>query len=117
MSNLFADKLIAAHFNLFRSGEPGPDEELSETEKMVIARRSHFRRTGRGYVDIQSTKPFTIGWAIGSSPLAILTWIGEKIYTWSDPERLDPVDIIDAVALYWLSGCFATSVIIYNQVS
>lgn len=46
----------------------------------------------------------------------MLAYIGEKIYSWSDPEKLDPQDILDTVALYYLSGSFATSVVIYNQV-
>ena len=117
MSCLYADKLIAAHFNMFRAAEPGPDEELSMAERQIVARREEFRLTGRGYFHVQSTKPFTIGLAIGSSPLAILAWIGEKVYAWSDAERVDPMDILDTVALYFLSGSFATSVMIYNQVS
>lgn len=62
------------------------------------------------------TKPFTIGFAIASSPLAILAYIGEKIYSWSDPERVDQQDILETVALYYLSGSFASSVVIYHQV-
>ena len=73
-------------------------------------------KTGRAYFEIQNTKPFTIGIAIASSPLAVLAWIGEKMYSWSDPERVDPMDILDNVALYFLSGSFATSVLVYNQV-
>lgn len=38
------------------------------------------------------------------------------MYSWSDPERVDMQDILDTVALYYLSGSFATSVVIYNQV-
>jgi len=56
-----------------------------------------------------------VGLAIGCSPLAILAYIGEKIYAWSDPERIDEQDILDTTALYYLSGSFATSVLIYNQ--
>ena len=62
-------------------------------------------------------QPFTIGIAISSSPLALLAYIGEKIYSWSDPERINQQDILDTVALYWLSKSFPTSVVIYNQAS
>ena len=115
MSSLYSEKLIVAHFNIFGAAVPSPEEKLSEIEKRILARRDEFAASGRGYFDIQSTKPFTIGLAIASSPLAVLTWIGEKIYAWSDPERVDPMDILDTVALYFLSGSFATSVVIYNQ--
>lgn len=46
----------------------------------------------------------------------MLAYIGEKIYSWSDPSLVDPKDIIDTVALYYLSGSFASSVLIYEQV-
>ena len=46
----------------------------------------------------------------------MLAYIGEKIHDWTDPERLDPWDIVNTVALYFLSGSFASSVMIYNQV-
>ena len=115
-NNLYSDKLIAAHFNLFIGAEPSPGESLSSFEEKGLARSAEFKEKGQGYVQIQMTKPFTIGLAIGSSPLAVLIWIGEKMYSWSDPERIDPTDIIDTAALYFLSGSFATSVVIYNQV-
>jgi hypothetical protein len=53
--------------------------------------------------------------AVSTSPVALLAYIGEKMYTWSDPTTIDPADVLDTVALYYLSGSFATSVLIYNQ--
>lgn len=119
MSHLYADNMVAAHFNMFHTPDSPADANsgLSTTEKRLLERRKSFAESGRGYFNIQSTKPFTIGIAIGSSPLAVLAYIGEKTYSWSDPARVDPMDIIDTVALYFLSGSFATSVVIYNQVS
>ena len=61
-------------------------------------------------------QPFTIGLAIASSPMATLVWIGEKFYGWSDPSCLDVRDLLDTVALYYLSGSLPTSVMMYNQV-
>ena len=110
---------------------------LSEPEKKQLEQRAQFEASGRAYSMIQGTKvsspcdcsvlwlilsinsrpqPFTIGIAIASSPLAVLTYIGEKFHDWSDPALIDPQDIIDTAALYYLSGSFATSVLMYNQV-
>ncbi len=34
----------------------------------------------------------------------MLAYIGEKIYSWSDPSLVDPKDILDTVALYYPVG-------------
>ncbi|KAI5122858.1 hypothetical protein M0805_003151 [Coniferiporia weirii] len=117
MGTLFPESLPLMHFTMFRAPTPpGTDSNnYTEAEKRIVARRDEFAATGFGYFMIQSTKPFTIGLAIASSPLALLAYIGEKIYSWSDPERFDPQDVLDTVALYFLSGSFASSVLIYNQ--
>ncbi|KAI0343010.1 alpha/beta-hydrolase [Trametopsis cervina] len=117
LASEYADSMTAVHFNMFLV-PPSANLDVSkytEREQAIYARLAHFHQTGRAYYDIQNTKPFTIGIAIASSPLAILSWIGEKFYGWSDPERLDPQDIIDTTALYFLSGSFSSSVVIYNQ--
>ncbi|KAH8111358.1 alpha/beta-hydrolase [Phellopilus nigrolimitatus] len=112
MGSLFPESLTAMHFNMFIAPSvPGIDpSSYSETDRRSKARLNEFRRNGMGYSAIQNTKPFTIGLAIASSPLAVLTYIGEKIYSWSDPGLVDQQDILDTVALYFLSGSFATSV-------
>ncbi|KAL5483596.1 hypothetical protein ACEPAI_8828 [Sanghuangporus weigelae] len=117
MGSMFPDQLSLTHYNMFYTGV-APDNDLSrysESEKKFLKRFSEVKDTEFGYLVIQTTKPFTIGFAIASSPLAILTYIGDKIYGWSDPELLNPLDIIDTTALYYLSGSFATSVMMYYQ--
>ncbi|EJD04934.1 alpha/beta-hydrolase [Fomitiporia mediterranea MF3/22] len=117
LEGLFPDSVVLAHFNfLFLSASPDTDQsKYTDLEKRLLKRRSEFLTSGSGYFQIQSTKPFTIGISIASSPLAVLAYIGEKIYSWSDPKLVDPYDILNTVALYYLSGSFATSVVIYNQ--
>ncbi|KAL5532422.1 hypothetical protein ACEPAF_5992 [Sanghuangporus sanghuang] len=117
MGSMYPDQLSLTHYNMFYTGV-APDNDLScysESEKKFLKRFSEVKDTEFGYLVIQTTKPFTIGFAIASSPLAILTYIGDKIYGWSDPGLLNPLDIIDTTSLYYLSGSFATSVMMYNQ--
>lgn len=135
MGSLYPDAAPTLHFNMFRCPQTSSRDEnaLSESEKVLSARRAEFGKTGHGYLDIQSTKvivfagknsityvlyqPLTIGVAVGASPLAILAYIGEKIYAWSDPGCLNTDDILDTAALYYLSRSFASSVMIYHQVA
>ncbi|EJD04936.1 alpha/beta-hydrolase [Fomitiporia mediterranea MF3/22] len=117
LEGLFPDSVTLSHFNLlFSRPAPEPNQsKYTELENRMLKKGSEFQATGSGYMQIQSTKPFTIGIAIASSPLAVLAYIGEKIYGWSDPSLVDPHDILNTVALYYLSGSFPTSVVIYNQ--
>lgn len=45
----------------------------------------------------------------------MLAYIGEKILAWSDPEHIDMDDLLATVAIYYLTSCFQTSVMIYQQ--
>ncbi|KAL5505055.1 hypothetical protein ACEPAH_7718 [Sanghuangporus vaninii] len=115
MASTYPESVSLAHFNMFVSPIPPEFDKstFSEHEKRMLKRTEETRATGFGYFMLQSTKPFTVGYAVASSPLAALAYIGEKIYSWSDPDLVDPQDILDTVALYYLSGSFPTSVMIY----
>jgi len=87
---------------------------LSENDFKLVKRFEEFRRSGRGYSDIQSTRPSTIGYSV-HTPLGLLAYIGEKFHAWSDPTLLDTNDILTTVALYYLTNTFHTSVMIYKM--
>ncbi|PAV18035.1 alpha beta-hydrolase [Pyrrhoderma noxium] len=117
MASTYPESVSLSHYNMFVAPvDPNVDPSTySEVDKRYISKFQEFSKTGNGYYVIQSTKPFTIGIAIASSPFAIITYIGEKIHGWSDPNLVDPQDILDTSALYYLSRSFPTSVMMYNQ--
>ncbi len=43
-----------------------------------------FLLTGSGYNRQQSTRPQTLAYGLGDSPVAILAWIYEKLVGWTD---------------------------------
>jgi hypothetical protein len=45
----------------------------------------------------------------------MLAYIGEKILAWSDPRLVDMDDLLSIVTIYYLTSCFPTSVMIYQQ--
>ncbi|KAL2837806.1 epoxide hydrolase [Aspergillus pseudodeflectus] len=74
-----------------------------------------FHANGAAYAAIQGTRPATCGLAIGSSPVALLAWIGEKFLQWSDPDSRPSLEyILTNVSFYWLTKCYPTSVWIYR---
>lgn len=60
--------------------------------KDVINRLLRTRKTGTGYLAIQSTKPQTLGYSLADSPVGLLAWIYEKLarasddYPWTEDE-------------------------------
>jgi len=88
---------------------------LSEPEIKALRRSDEFLNIGGGYSAIQSTKPSTIGYSVGVSPLSLLAYIGEKMQAWSDPSCWDDTDLLETVAIYYFTESFHTSVMIYSQ--
>ncbi|KAH8731694.1 Alpha/Beta hydrolase protein [Phaeosphaeriaceae sp. PMI808] len=111
-----------AHVNLL--SHPGirdaasPEDKLSEQDIEWMARMNEFFTTGMAYAKMHGTRPSTIGFVLSSSPIAQLAWIGEKFLAWSDPATRPSLDnILAGVTLYWLTGCFPTSIYTYRAMA
>ncbi|KAH8734206.1 Alpha/Beta hydrolase protein [Ilyonectria robusta] len=92
-----------------RSGKYTPEEAEALRNGMAFFAR------GAAYAAIQGTRPATCGLAIGSSPVALFAWIGEKFIEWSDPESRPSLEhILTNVSYYWFTKCYPTSVWIYR---
>ena len=69
-----------------------------------------FQADGLGYLQLQSTRPQTLAYALTDSPVGQLAWIVEKFKEWTDPAADLPEDAVDRdqlltnVRLYWLTG-------------
>jgi pimeloyl-ACP methyl ester carboxylesterase len=67
-------------------------------------------RTERGYQEIQSTKPQTLGYGLADSPAGLAAWILEKWRAWSDPNcTIDRDLLLTTVTLYWVTGTITSS--------
>ncbi|KZO95951.1 epoxide hydrolase [Calocera viscosa TUFC12733] len=89
---------------------------LTQPEMDGLDRQMQFRKTGLGYVSIQSTKPATIGYALVDHPVGLLAYLGEKYSTWTDPaSKATDDDVVSTVALYFLTRTFHTSVLPYYE--
>ncbi|UZP34374.1 hypothetical protein NXS19_002190 [Fusarium pseudograminearum] len=88
--------------------------EVTEAEKQALARGDDFRTRGSAYAFTHGTRPSTIGLVLSTSPLALLTWIGEKFRDWTDVEP--PTDeTLTSVSLYWLTDTYPTSIYAYRH--
>jgi pimeloyl-ACP methyl ester carboxylesterase len=116
------DHVVGAHINsdplaLALIGAPLPQEapDLSEAEKQSLARMRHYASEGKGYLQIQGTRPQTLAYGLNDSPAGQLAWIVEKFKEWTDPAAEAPEDAVDRdqlltnISLYWFTGAGASA--------
>ena len=110
-------KCKAVHLNTHPMIPPDPEEvksSINDSEKAGLERHNFFLHNGTGYAWEHATRPSTIGFALSSSPLTLLAWIGEKFLDWTDDDPSLDV-ILESVTLYWLTDCAATNLWSYRQ--
>jgi len=109
-----SDPPTAVSFAMF-SGDPATTPGLSEIEKGRVERMKQTALDGRGYLQIQTTRPQTLAYALTDSPAGQLAWIVEKFKEWTDPAAELPEDAVDRdqlltnVSLYWFTRSGASA--------
>jgi pimeloyl-ACP methyl ester carboxylesterase len=111
------DRVLGAHVNtdptaLALIGGMLPDEadDMSDAQKSRLAELRQWEADGRGYLQIQSTRPQTLAYGLNDSPVAQLAWIVEKFKEWTNPGAELPEDAVDRdqlltnVSIYWFTG-------------
>jgi hypothetical protein len=100
---------------------------LSEAEKQSGARSKWFFTKGKGYLDIQSTQPQSLGYGLADSPVGCLAWIYEKLLNWTDDypwkddegkrrnigllflQLMEFPPVLDWISIYWFSRAGITA--------
>jgi hypothetical protein len=68
-------QLPSSQFLLVPGPPPGTSgDDLTATEKAVLAQGMEFYKFGLGYAIEQATKPSTIGFVLASNPIALMAW-------------------------------------------
>ena len=59
-----------------------------------------------GYSFVQRTKPQSLGFGLGDSPIGLLAWLMEKFHGWMDVEHYEmPVEeVLTLVMMHWMQG-------------
>ena len=105
---LIADRL-GIHLEAFAASG------LSGDERQRVEFLARYAAEGKGYLQLQSTRPQGIAYALTDSPVAQLVWIAEKFKEWTDPEAELPEDAVDRdqlltnVSLYWFTRTGASA--------
>jgi len=111
------DRVIGAHvatdptaLALIGGMLPDDAEDMTEAQKDRLKELRGWETDGRGYLQIQSTRPQTLAYGLNDSPAAQLAWIVEKFKEWTNPTIELPEDAVDRdqlltnVSIYWFTG-------------
>lgn len=119
----YGSRAVAIHTNMmFAPPEEGPDMMNGVTEDEVAAIVASAERMGDGtaYMQIQSTRPHSLGFGLEDSPLGLAGWILEKFHAWCDVRDGMPIStdrLIDNLMLYWLTGTATSAARLYCESS
>ena len=110
------DHLVGIHLNMPLAF--GDGQSIGETERKITEDFQRFTSDGSAYQQLQSTRPQSLGYGLVDSPVALASWILEKLWSWSDhagdiTECFSYDQILDNVMLYWLSATGASSARLY----
>jgi epoxide hydrolase len=117
------DHVVGVHVNTLRvlsSGDPAEMSRLTDQERRRVERLEGFMKNGRGYSELQSTRPQTLAYALTDSPVGQLAWIVEMFKRWTDSrerpeEAVDRNQMLTNVMLYWLTRTAGSSARIYYE--
>ena len=120
---LFRSGLLGIHTNrpMYRPRPGDRDVAGPDFDRMRALDRA-YKTEDAGYMQIQKSRPQTIGYALVDSPVAQAAWIYEKLWRWTDhdgkPENAICIDrMLDNVALYWLTASGGSSARLYWEAS
>src|SRR5262245_48090757 len=109
-----SDPPTAVSFAMF-SGDPAATPGLSEADKERVERMKQTALDGMGYLQIQTTRPQTLAYALTDSPIGQLAWIAEKFKEWTDStaelpeEAVDRDQLLTNISIYWFTRSGASA--------
>jgi pimeloyl-ACP methyl ester carboxylesterase len=89
--------------------------DLAEADRARVEEQRRLWAEAKGYLDIQSTRPQTLAYALTDSPAGQLAWIVEKFQEWTDAAAELPEAAVDRdllltdVSVYWFTRSGASA--------
>jgi epoxide hydrolase len=117
-------RVTGVHVNAlvtFPSGDPADMAALTEGDRARLAAMERWQRTSSAYMQVQGTRPQTIGQALTDSPSGLLAWIVEKFQEWTDPAAALPEDAVDRdriltnVSIWWFTATAGSAAHTYYE--
>jgi pimeloyl-ACP methyl ester carboxylesterase len=125
LGHRYSDRVIGLHLHSMAylhmvSGRPLPPLDYAPEEQSRKQRTEAFYRDDNGYMQIQSTKPQTLAFALDDSPVGLCAWLLEKRRGWSDcggkvERRFSKDDLITTTMIHWVTQSFGSSARYYYE--
>jgi pimeloyl-ACP methyl ester carboxylesterase len=124
MGRIAPDHVIGVHVNAlvtFPSNDPADMAALTEAERGRLAAMQEWQQRSGAYLQVQGTRPQTIGQSLVDSPSGLLAWIVEKFQEWTDPAAKLPEDAVDRdriltdVSIYWFTATAGSAAHTYYE--
>ncbi len=113
---------VAIHTNMCFAPPDQNDPELlanvTEVEWAAVAAGVERIKDGTAYMELQSTRPHSLGFGLDDSPLGLAGWILEKFHAWCDLAEGMPIGtgrLIDNLMFYWLTGTGTSAARLYCE--
>jgi epoxide hydrolase len=118
----YAHHVAAVHTNMLFAPFDGDGADamtgVTESELAAMITSAERMAGGTAYMELQGTRPHSLGFGLHDSPVGLAGWILEKFHAWSDirdgmPIRTDR--LIDNLMLYWLTGTATSAARLYCE--
>ena len=78
----------------------------SVADRNALERLQYYQKEQDGYLKQQSTRPQSLGFGLGDSPIGLLGWFVEKYHEWMDVKHYQmPADeTLAFVMMHWMQG-------------
>ena len=124
MGRAAPDRVIGVHVNAlvtFPTGDPADMAAMTDADRGRLAAMQAWQERSGAYLQVQGTRPQTIGQSLTDSPSGLLAWIVEKFQEWTDPAAQLPEDAVDRdriltdVSIYWFTGTAGSAAHTYYE--
>lgn len=87
-----------------KPGSINESQQYTAFEQARLDQMNWFMETNHHYAGIQETKPLTLGYGLHDSPVAMLAWMADKLFLWSDKYQWTPTELVTWTLLHYLPG-------------
>jgi epoxide hydrolase len=122
LSGLDPDRVVGAHVNTDPTALalldflPAELDGLSEAEAASHQRLRQYGEGGKGYLQIQSTRPQTLAYGLADSPSGQLAWNLDWFAAHGDkPDALDRDAVLTNISIYWFTNTAGSAGRLYKE--